>query len=327
VSSEKAVRDYSDRMKVTIVRPSGVYGERERDISTTFPLVARRIQPILGLRPKHTVMIYVKDLVRGIVEAAESQASLGKTYFLNHPQVETSRSVVKTIGAAMGKPAGLAVPTPIFLLRIAAPFAELVHQFTRERPAITRDKVREVSQRFWVSDAAAAKADFGWEAKTDLLEGMRATTQAFFEEETKLRKMSLESTGSRWLKYVLVASGLGALIEITSALGEFYSFTPTWVVFLVIFGAFGFSLGTLAMLVRKRGDLTQFIVGSLPAGGVEALNELGRLPYAGWRFTPGWPLGLEGLPRSIVLGFAGGAFILIVNTIMRSLYKHRLRLG
>lgn len=326
--AEEAVLAYADRLPVTIVRPSAVYGERERDISQTFPMIARRLQPVLGLKTKHTVMVYVGDVVRGMIDAAESEATLKQIYFLNHPKVLTTKTVVKTIAKAIGKPQGVRFPVPITPMRFAAPFAELIHHFTRNRPSITRDKVRELAQRFWVADPSKAKRDFGWEAGHDLPRGMQLTTKYFFDEERELREMPLEESASLWFKYLAIAVALGSLIEITSALGRFYRFTPWWLVFLVVLGAFGLTLGTLAMWLRGQGELVQFLVGTILVGVVEALNALGVIPSLGWQFAPGWPFGITNVwVRSLVLGFAGGVFIVVVNALMRSLYKRRLRLG
>jgi nucleoside-diphosphate-sugar epimerase len=326
--AEEAVAARADRLPVTIVRPAAVYGEREKDISQTFPTIAGGIQPVLGLKPKYAVMVYVGDLVRGMVEAAEAETALNQIYFLNHPEVLTTKAVTQTIARAMEKPKGIRFPVPILVMRLAAPLAESVHHFTRERPPVTRDKVRELSQRFWVSDPSRAKRDFGWEAEHDLLHGMQITTKRFFDEARALRQMPLESRLSLWLKYLVVAIALGSLIEIISALGRFYSFTPPWLVFLVVLGGFGLALGTLSMWLRTRSDLVQLLVGTVLVGAAEALNVLGLTQIPGWQFTPGWPFGITNdWLRAFVLAFAGGISVLVVNAVMRSLYKRRLRLG
>lgn len=326
--AEEAVLGYAERLPVTIIRPSAVYGEREKDISQTYPTIAGRLQPVLGLKSKYTVMVYVGDLVRGIVEAAEAGTTLNQVYFLNHPEVLTTRAVVETTARAMGKAQGIRLPVPIFLVRLAAPLAELAHQFTRERPAVTRDKVRELSQRFWVADPSKARRDFGWEAEHDLLNGMQVTTQHFLEKERELRQMPLEGRLSLWLKYLAVAVALGGLIEIISTLGGFYQFTPAWLVLVAVFGFFGLILGTLAMWLRTRGELVQFLAGGVIFGAVEVLNILGVVPNVGWQFAPGWPLGIgDDWLRALLLAIFGGVFVLVVNAVMRSLYKRRLRMG
>jgi hypothetical protein len=140
--------------------------------------------------------------------------------------------------------------------------------------------------------------------------------------------MALETPPLLWLKFLTCAIGLGSLIEITSAIGKFYKFRPTWVAVAVILGGFGFSLGTVSMKVREQDDLVQFAAGTLLATTAELANELGLSPGLSWEFAPGWPLGIRnGILRAFVLGTAGGGFVLIVNATLRALYQRRLRLG
>ena len=191
MKAEDIVMSYSDRLPVTIVRPSPVYGERERDISQVFSVVNNRIQPKLGILTKYSVMVYVEDLVRGFVDAAESNNSIGQTYSSESPQVLTAGQVVKSIATALNKPAGLMIPIPVVLFALAAPLAEAFYQFSRERPATTRDKVSELKQNFWVADPSKARRDFGWEAKFDLVSGMKPTTDYYIKEQSQWVEMAI----------------------------------------------------------------------------------------------------------------------------------------
>lgn len=321
--SEEIINGYAGRLPVTIVRPSSVYGAREQDLSQTYPLVNNRLHPKLGILPKYIVAVYVEDLVRGFVDAVESPHTIGRTYYLNHPEVLSARAVIQGIADGMDKPAGLLFPVPLVLIQLAAPLAELIHRFTRARPAMTRDKAREVSQRFWVADPGAAKRDFGWEARFNIAEGMRPTTEAWRAEQDQVSAMALEDI--RWIKYLMVASALGGLIEFESHLGGFYTFSPTWLVWAVIFGGFGLLLGTTAMLLRRAAGVVQFLIGTALAGAAEFLNVA---VFHAWTFQTGWPLGItNAYVRAGVLSLAGGVFVLLVNGIMRSLYQWRLRQG
>ncbi len=326
--AEEAAHSFGSRIPVTIVRPSSVYGEREKDISQTYGIAQLGLQPKLGIKTKYLVMVYVGDLVRGIIGAAESGNTLNQVYFLNHPQVLTSRDTIKAVAQAMDKPRGLLFPVPLFLLRLAAPFAEMIHQFTRQRPKITRDKAKEISQRFWVASPAKAKRDFGWKAEHDLLSGMKITIHKFLEEEATIRKMPLEKNPMLWLKYVLCSVFIGALLEFIAACGRFYTYHPRWIVVITVVLWFGLILGTLAQLWRRRSGMFQLVSGTVLAAIVELQNALRINPSMGWKFAPGWPFGITNIwVRSLVVGLAGGIFVVIVNYLMRLLYKKRLRLG
>jgi dihydroflavonol-4-reductase len=160
--AESAATSFAARLPITVVRPPSVYGEREKDISQIYDVVENRLQPKLGIKKKYLVPVYVGDLVRGMIEAAHSNNTLNQTYFLNHPDIHTTRSVVKTMATAMGKPFGLMIPVPLLLVSLFAPVAELIYHFNRLRPRMTRDKAREIAERFWVVDPLKAKKDFGW---------------------------------------------------------------------------------------------------------------------------------------------------------------------
>jgi nucleoside-diphosphate-sugar epimerase len=326
--AEAHVRSFAGQVPATIVRLSSVYGEREQDISQAFPAVEKGLLPKIGLEEKATVLVYVGDVVRGMIDAAESANTIDQAYHLAHPRIWSAEDLIRTIAAAMGRPDGIMLPVPVEVLHLAAPLAEFIHEFVRGRPKLTKDKAHEISQRYWVISPAKAKRDFGWEARFDLPDGMRRTTAYYLEEERAGREMALETQPMLWLKFLACAIGLGSLIEITSAIGKFYQFRPSWGAFAVILGGFGFSLGTISMKVRQQDDLVQFAAGTLLATTAELANELGLSPGLSWEFAPGWPLGIRnGILRAFVLGTAGGGFVLIVNAMLRALYQRRLRLG
>nr|WP_294793629.1 NAD-dependent epimerase/dehydratase family protein [uncultured Mucilaginibacter sp.] len=323
--SEAVAHSYYDRLPITIVRPAIVYGEREQDLSQIFPLVESRIQPKLGLTEKLSNGIYVGDLVEGIVAAALSDKSIGETYFLNNAELLTSKSIVQNIGEAMDKKNGLLIGVPEFLIRGMAPISELVYFFNRDRPKMTKDKALEVTRKYWLADPSKAQRDFGWVARHDMVSGLRKTLVPYFAEKKTLREMALENSGILWLKYFLTALALGCIVELLSYIGKFYTFTPGWLIFVIIIGAFGLLFASLAKALRKKSALLQFIVGVLGAGTIELINVLGILGDYRWDFASGWPLGITNVwVRTVVLALPGGIFILLLNTLMRASYKMRL---
>jgi len=323
--SEEVAQSYFGRIPVTIVRPAIVYGEREQDLSQTFPVVEYRIQPKLGLTEKLSVAIYVGDLVEGIVAAAESNNTIGQTYFLNNAELLTSKSIVKKIGIAMNKSAGLSLAVPDFLVRLLAPAAELVYHFNSQRPKMTKDKALEVTQKYWLASPAKAERDFGWVAKHNMVEGLKKTLVPYFAEKKALRDMALENNTVLWVKYFVTALAMGCIVEALAHMGAFYEFTPSWMIFVIIVGAFGLLFASLAKALRRKSSIVQFIIGALCAGSIELINVLGIIPNYYWVFAHGWPLGITNQwVRTAVLGLPGGLFILILNYLMGMSYKARL---
>lgn len=325
LEAERIAAQYASKIPLTVVRPCSVYGERDPGFLPSFKAAGMRIQGVTGFRKSYTGMIYGKDLVEGIVAAGRHPKSVGQTYFLANPENYTVRDMVKTMGKAVGKPLGLRLPVPLFLLRIAAIFSELLYLFTRKKPIPSRDKVRDLSQRFWLCSPQKALTDFGWQAKTPLRAGMEATYQFIVEEKRRQREMPEESKGILWLKYFLLALVLGAGIEALAAFGNVYAFIPRWLVVPIVFGLWGCVFGSIAMALRMRNFFVQYLPGFLILFWGEMLN---NFYLHKWEFCNGSLYGItDPVIRAAVLGVATGFLIPIMNAIMTQFYKVRLRLG
>jgi nucleoside-diphosphate-sugar epimerase len=69
----------------TIIRPTTVYGPRDRQFLPIFRLAARGIFLHVGPAATAFTFIYVEDLARGVVLAAEGERASGQTLFIGHP--------------------------------------------------------------------------------------------------------------------------------------------------------------------------------------------------------------------------------------------------
>ena len=325
LEAERAVMQYASEIPVTIVRPCSVYGERDPAFFQAYKAVERRIHPLTGFRKRYTGMIYAPDVVEGMIAAVHHPKTEGQTYFLSNPENYSVREVIKTKAKAVGKPFGLTLPIPIFFFRTAAIFSELLYIFFRKKPIPSRDKVRDLSQIYWLCTPKKAKEDFGWQAKISLFDGAKATYSHYKEEENKLKEMAEVSKNILWLKYFILSLGIGILIEGLSILGKLYSFQPWWLVFGAVLGLWGIVFGSIAMVTRTRGFLVQYFPGFILMMGAELLN---HFYLHNWKFSDDTLFGItDPVLRAAVLGIATGFIIPIINALMKQLHKIKLRLG
>lgn len=325
LKAEEIVEKYAKEFPVTIVRPCSVYGERDHALIDVFKAAEMHVHAVSGFKKRYTGMIYAPDLVEGMIGAANSPKTIKQAYFLSNPKNYSVKEMIKTVGRAMGKPFGITLPVPIFLFKMTAIFTELTYLFTRKKPIPTRDKVRDISQKYWLCSPAKAKRDFGWEAKTSLLDGMKNTIQYFRENQRRLKKMPDETKGLLWIKYFFLSLVVGVIIEWLAAFGKVYQFTPRWIIFVAIIGLWGLIFGSIAMAVRTKRFLVQFIPGFLLLFGAELLN---HFFLHNWEFYNNSLFGVTNpVLRAVVLGVATGFIIPIINTLMKQLYKRKLRIG
>src|SRR5690606_19086867 len=95
---------YADQLPIVIVRPPSVYGPREADIYTMFQAAQRGVFPVLGSGRKPDVsLVHVRDLVAGMVQAAEAPNATGRTYFLGSADFYSWREVHRAMCSALGR--------------------------------------------------------------------------------------------------------------------------------------------------------------------------------------------------------------------------------
>lgn len=324
LKAEEIAKQYMKDLPITIVRPSSVYGPGDLALVSIFQMARMCIQTKTGLKKRYTGMVYAPDLVEGITAAAQSPNTIGETYFLANPKNYSVAEVSKTIRKAVGRPFGITIPVPIFLFRIAAIVMELLYIFFRREPIPSRDKVRDLTQANWLCTPEKAKKDFGWVAKTSLLEGAKATNDFMKAEEKRLNAMPGETKGILWLKYFLLSLTIGVIIEVLAWVGNVYLFTPWWLVFVVLLILWGLIFGWFAMITRRCIILIQYIPGFILLFGGELLN---NYYLNAWTFEQG-PMGnMSPVVRALVLGIISGFLIPIINGIMKEFYKLKLRLG
>jgi nucleoside-diphosphate-sugar epimerase len=164
----------------TIVRPPIVFGPRERDVLGYFRIARRGYLPVVGASDRYYSLIYVEDLVEGLVRAARSPVGAGQVYYLAGPEVVSWVELGRLIAAALGV-TGRPLRLPEAVAVSAGYVADLIAR-VRGRPEIfSSQKVVEMLAPAWVCSAGKAARELGWRAATPLAEGLARTARWYRE--------------------------------------------------------------------------------------------------------------------------------------------------
>ncbi|HYU89310.1 MAG TPA: NAD(P)-dependent oxidoreductase [Gemmatimonadales bacterium] len=158
----------------TIVRPPTVYGEWDREVLKVFKLARAGLAPVFGDGSQELSVIYAGDLAAALVAAATVPATARRVYYAAHPDVTTSRELVRAIGRAVGRqPRIVPLPGPLAraLLWTIGSIAHLAGRAT----LLSGDKAAEFLAPAWTCRPDALARDAGWRAATDLETGLRRT--------------------------------------------------------------------------------------------------------------------------------------------------------
>ena len=178
---ERRIAERGDGPPVVIVRPPSVYGPREADIFTLIKLAGRqRILPIVGNgNVPQLDLVHVRDLVNGMIAAAESETTAGRTYFLGGPRGYSWDEIRSAIRVALGHGA-LSINVPRMLVGVIGAASEGIGKLLGKYPPLNREKARE-AKASWLVSSEKAHTDFGYEPSVSLEEGMSETVRWYRE--------------------------------------------------------------------------------------------------------------------------------------------------
>lgn len=182
LEGEKEVLNFKDKLPVTIIRPPAVYGPRDKDTLYFFQLINKGIILAFGLKESYLSLIYVKDLARGLILAAESQKSSGQIYFLTDGKTYAWSEAFGVIRDALGVKA-IRLRVPKSLLVTSAFFSEAFTRLLGKTPLLHLGRAKDLCQRFWICDTSKAKADLGFLPGYDLKIGAVKTASWYRENK------------------------------------------------------------------------------------------------------------------------------------------------
>jgi nucleoside-diphosphate-sugar epimerase len=159
---------------VTIVRPGLIYGPRDTHSFARFArLVEQHKMVIIGAGNNHLPLVYVTDVARGILLAAEASQAIGRIYLLVNDEPVTQRDYFN----GMARELGVQPPRWHFPYRLALAMgatAELAgHMIRSERPPpLMRFGLKQMAgeNRFVIT---RARQELGFSPQVNLAEGVR----------------------------------------------------------------------------------------------------------------------------------------------------------
>jgi 2-alkyl-3-oxoalkanoate reductase len=179
IAAEEHCRRYPGPL--TIVRPSWIYGPRDR---TSLPRVFKVLEAgraaVVGRGDNRLNIVYSADVASGAILAANNAAAVGRAYNLSSEGELTQREFLDLLTNALGRPR-VRWHVPYRIAFAGGFFAELVARAIRLRrpPHFTRYVVALLgrSTRFSIE---RAKTELGWSPRVPAVEGLQRTLEWYW---------------------------------------------------------------------------------------------------------------------------------------------------
>lgn len=174
LEAERQLAEVAGSIPYVILRPTGVYGPREKDYFLMAKSIKGHTDFAVGYQQQDITFVYVKDLVQAVFLAIEKGES-GKAYFLSDGNVYQSTTFSDLIHEELGKPWRIRITAPILVLRIVTSLGDIIGKITGKMTALNNDKYQILKQRNWRCDINPAREELGYAPRYDLKRGVKET--------------------------------------------------------------------------------------------------------------------------------------------------------
>ena len=170
-----------EQFPYVILRPTGVYGPREKDYFIMAKSIKGHSDFAVGYKPQDITFVYVKDVVQAVFLALD-HGKTGNAYFLSDGKVYRSATFSNLIRRELGNPWWIRITAPIWILRIVTAVGDIIGRMSGKAIALNNDKYHILRQRNWRCDIQPAIDELGYQPQYDLERGVRETI-AWYKKE------------------------------------------------------------------------------------------------------------------------------------------------
>jgi nucleoside-diphosphate-sugar epimerase len=189
MQGELAMFDAMDHgLDATIVRPPWFYGPFQPPRQTTFFRLVRAGKfPVVGDGCQRRSMVYVDNLVDGLILAELTPAAKGRAYWVADQKAYTVNEIVATVGRALTDEGFSVKPPSARLPAIVGRVAELGDRIVQGLGRYQQQlHVLGEMNHTIACDISVTRAELGYEPRVELYDGMRNSIRWCVEQGLEL---------------------------------------------------------------------------------------------------------------------------------------------
>lgn len=168
-------------LPIIILRPTAVYGPRDRDLFIMLKAISQGFEPYIGRKEQLLSFIYVKDLATATLDALGSTITR-KAYNVSDG-VPYNRYALADISKAILHKRTLRVHLPGGLVRVMALAQETMGRLRGQMPALNMDKLPELMATNWSCSIDHIREDLGFSPRYTFERGLTETIQWYKDQQ------------------------------------------------------------------------------------------------------------------------------------------------
>lgn len=170
--AEKYLAELKTLPLVTI-RPTAVYGPREKDLFILFSSINRGLEPHIGHFKQQLSFVYVKDLVKIIVKALTVPV-VHKAYNISDGMVYDRYALASYSKKALNRKT-FKFHLPVSLVALMATIMDVIYANSKNTPTLNKEKMAELTAVNWICSIENAVNELGYVPEYKLEDGVMQT--------------------------------------------------------------------------------------------------------------------------------------------------------
>lgn len=177
--AEQYLKEFPGLPLVTL-RPTVVYGPREKDLYVMFKTLARGMEPSIGRKNQLLSFVYVADLVDVILDALTAATPAGLVCNISDGQVYNRNELALITKKILNKKT-FRFTVPVGVVRMLASLMETLYARSKKSPLLYRERVGELTAPNWNCSIVNAQQYLGYKPKYDLEKGVTESLKWYKE--------------------------------------------------------------------------------------------------------------------------------------------------
>jgi nucleoside-diphosphate-sugar epimerase len=164
-----------------IIRAPIVFGPGDLDMLAIFRILNKGVLPALGRKERLYSVIYVKDLVRGMITAAKSPYR-NETFFITNVEALSWDKFMRAAFLLMGEKRIRKIVVPEMMARLLAELSEMRIRISKKKTIFNRDKFREMRYPVWTCSAEKSRKLLHFQPLYSIETAMQETIRWYREQ-------------------------------------------------------------------------------------------------------------------------------------------------
>lgn len=163
------------------LRPTAVYGPREKDLLLLIKTVSKGIEIYIGNGEQKLSFVYVKDLASLAIKSLNSKI-IGEFYNISDGGVYNRYAFADAAKKATGKKT-VRLQLPLAFIKAVAAGMDILYSKSSNTPVLNKDKIKELTAADWSCSIEKSQRDLGFMPSYNLDNGMAETVQWYKENK------------------------------------------------------------------------------------------------------------------------------------------------